>query len=39
MAYKIDELQLKNFGMLEEFRCDQFSNINLTNVARIPSSL
>ena len=29
MAYKIDELQLKNFGMLEEFRCDQFSNINL----------
>jgi AAA15 family ATPase/GTPase len=29
MAYKIDKLQLKNFGMLEEFRCDQFSNINL----------
>lgn len=29
MAYKIDELQLENFGMLEEFCCNQFSNINL----------
>lgn len=29
MAYKIDELKLKNYGMLEEFCCNQFSNINL----------
>lgn len=29
MAYKIENLQLKNFGMLEEFQCKEFSNINL----------
>lgn len=29
MAYRIEELQLKNFGMVEEFYCNQFSNINL----------
>ena len=29
MAYRIEELQLKNFGMIEEFHCNQFSNINL----------
>lgn len=29
MTYKIDKLQLKNYGMLEEFCCNQFSNINL----------
>ena len=29
MAYKIENLQLKNFGMLEEFQCNEFSNINL----------
>ena len=29
MAYRIEELQLKNFGMIEEFYCNQFSNINL----------
>lgn len=29
MAYRIEELQLKNFGMIEKFHCNQFSNINL----------
>ena len=29
MSYKIEELQLKNFGMIENFNCNQFSNINL----------
>lgn len=29
MAYKIEQLQLKNFGMMEDFKCEQFSNINL----------
>lgn len=29
MAYKIEDLEMKNFGMLEKFHCDQFSNINL----------
>ena len=29
MAYRIEELQLKNFGMIEKFDCRQFSNINL----------
>lgn len=29
MAYRIEELQLKNFGMIEKFYCNQFSNINL----------
>lgn len=29
MNYRIDRLQMKNFGMIKEFNCDQFSNINL----------
>ena len=29
MAYKIEELQLQNFGMVGDFHCDKFSNINL----------
>ena len=29
MAYRIEELQLKNYGMIEKFCCNQFSNINL----------
>ena len=29
MAYRIEELQLKNYGMIEKFYCNQFSNINL----------
>lgn len=29
MSYRIEDLQLKNFGMIDEFHCDQFSNINL----------
>ena len=29
MACKIEKLQLKNFGMIEEFKCNRFSNINL----------
>ena len=29
MSYKIEDLQLKNFGMIENFQCNQFSNINL----------
>lgn len=29
MTYRIEELQLKNFGMIGEFYCNQFSNINL----------
>lgn len=29
MSYRIDEVRLKNFGMIEEFSCKRFSNINL----------
>lgn len=29
MGYRIEEVQLKNFGMIEDFHCNQFSNINL----------
>lgn len=29
MSYRIDEIHLKNFGMIEEFSGRQFSNINL----------
>lgn len=29
MRYRIDEVQLKNFGIVEEFSCSRFSNINL----------
>ena len=29
MSYKINKVQLKNFGMIEQFSSDQFSNINL----------
>ncbi len=29
MDYRIDEVQLKNFGMIEDFSSDQFANINL----------
>lgn len=29
MSYRIDEIYLKNFGMIEEFSGRQFSNINL----------
>lgn len=29
MGYKIDKVQLKNYGMIQEFSSDQFSNINL----------
>lgn len=29
MSYRIDEVQLKNFGMIDDFSCKQFSNINL----------
>lgn len=29
MGYRIDRLQMKNFGMIKEFNCNQFSNINL----------
>ncbi len=29
MSYKIEDLQLKNFGMIENFQCNQFSKINL----------
>lgn len=29
MSYKIEELQLKNFGIIGDFHCNQFSNINL----------
>ena len=29
MGYKISEVQLKNFGMIENFSSSQFANINL----------
>lgn len=29
MSYRIEQLALKNFGKLENFNCDEFSNINL----------
>mgnify|MGYP003241810854 FL=1 len=29
MSYRIEDLQLKNFGMIDKFKCNQFSNINL----------
>lgn len=29
MSYKIERLQLQNFGMIGDFKCSQFSNINL----------
>lgn len=29
MGYRIDEVQLKNFGVIEQFFSNQFSNINL----------
>lgn len=29
MACKMEEVQLKNFGIIEKFSCSQFSNINL----------
>lgn len=29
MGYRIHEVQMNNFGMIKEFNCDQFSNINL----------
>ena len=29
MSYRIDEVQLKNFGMIEQFSGNKFSNINL----------
>ena len=29
MSYRIEDLQVKNFGMIEDFQCNQFSNINL----------
>ena len=29
MSYKINKVQLKNFGMIEQFSSDHFSNINL----------
>lgn len=29
MGYRIDEVQFKNYGMIEEFSNDHFSNINL----------
>ncbi len=29
MGYKISEIQLKNFGMIENFTSSQFANINL----------
>ena len=29
MGYRIDQVQMKNFGMIKEFCCNQFSNINL----------
>ena len=29
MAYKIDEVKIKNFGIIKEFSSSQFSNINL----------
>lgn len=29
MGYRIDGVQLKNFGIIEEFACTHFSNINL----------
>ncbi len=29
MSYRIDEVQLKNYGMIERFCSNQFSNINL----------
>lgn len=31
MAYKIEELRLENFGMMGDFYCNQFSNINYQN--------
>ena len=29
MSYKIEDLQLKNFGMIDNFQSNQFSKINL----------
>lgn len=29
MGYRIDQVQMKNFGMIKKFCCNQFSNINL----------
>lgn len=29
MSYRIEQLKLKNFGMIENFQCNEFSNINL----------
>lgn len=29
MAYRINRVDMKNYGMIENFSCDQFSNINL----------
>lgn len=28
MSYRIDEVQLKNIGVIDDFSCDRFSNIN-----------
>ena len=29
MSYRIEQLKLKNFGIIENFHCNEFSNINL----------
>lgn len=29
MSYRIDEVKLRNYGMIDNFYCNQFSNINL----------
>lgn len=29
MGYRIDEVKMKNFGVIEQFSCSRFSNINL----------
>lgn len=29
LGYRIEEVQLQNYGKIDKFSCDQFSNINL----------
>lgn len=29
MSYRIDEIQMNNYGVIRELSCNQFSNINL----------
>ena len=39
MGYGIDSISLKNYGMIEQFSSDRFSNINRINEAVISNQL